>query len=61
MRYIILNNSNMVRLQDLVNEYIERGWKPLGGLVTSQGTPINDDTTFYQSLTHKKLDPIEND
>jgi len=61
LRYQILLTSRLSTLVDLVNKYIDRGWKPCGGVATSQGTPINDDTTFYQAMTHKKLDPLEDE
>ena len=37
-------------LTDCVNNYMEQGYVPLSGL---HGTPVNNGTTFFQSLVYK--------
>ncbi len=60
--YKILISSSHERLEVLVNEQIDRGWQPLGGVSVAQSfesienerkgyTEHNTDTTFAQAMT----------
>jgi hypothetical protein len=45
--YIVTSPSNEVELSDYVNEYISKGWQPLGSPFTSRGSYTDD---FHQAI-----------
>lgn len=49
MKYAVIESESLPELISEVNEYIKRGWEPLGGISVIH-EPIGDNYFHYQSI-----------
>lgn len=60
MRYEALIKDNVIALEEQVNEFIAKGWRPLGGIaVTAFGWPDDDghvqkSTQYLQAMIREE-------
>ena len=56
MKYKILavNVDDYIKLQDLVNRFIKKGWEPLGGVAAYKGDTINSAGKIFQTMIKKE-------
>ncbi len=45
--YLILAKKSHESLTDVVNQYIQRGWEPVGGITTRKGSVFE---YYYQAI-----------
>jgi len=58
MCYWICEAKSAEVLRDLVNDHIEKGWTPLGGMVVVQSRSTSD-WWFYQAMIHEEATPAD--
>jgi hypothetical protein len=56
--YIILENDDALRLTAEVNQYLAKGWKPLGGVSCYYDSP-NLSARYVQALVRESAGPAE--
>lgn len=61
MKYEVIQYNNLYELIDAVNNYIENGWKPLGGIAVTSCGSYNIEKRYLQAMIkeEKKEEKID--
>lgn len=56
-KYVILKNKTKSGLEDMVNEHLDDGWKPLGGVAYNSHDGYYLQAVFKRNeLVHERID-----
>lgn len=57
--YLILSKTSFLALQEYVNYYITKGYKPLGGVTVDASNTLNSNVTWYiQAIINDDINHI---